>query len=73
MGPGLIAEGVTIAQAAIAALHADAPGFEDTDWVQLVEWYDELVPHTDTRSSESIVPPRSAKRSPRICTRKTAM
>lgn len=54
---GLIAEGVAIlqaalardrlgeyqAQAAIAALHADAPRAEDTDWVQIVEWYDELV------------------------------
>ncbi|EHI14135.1 RNA polymerase ECF-subfamily sigma factor [Mycolicibacterium thermoresistibile ATCC 19527] len=53
----LIAEGVGIlqaalardrlgeyqAQAAIAALHADAQRVEDTDWVQIVEWYDELV------------------------------
>jgi RNA polymerase sigma factor (sigma-70 family) len=53
----LIAEGVQIlqaalardrlgeyqAQAAIAALHADARRFEETDWVQIVEWYDELV------------------------------
>lgn len=31
------------AQAAIAALHADARRFEETDWVQIVEWYDELV------------------------------
>ncbi|TKK78995.1 sigma-70 family RNA polymerase sigma factor [Herbidospora galbida] len=31
------------AQAAIAALHADAPAAEETDWVQIVEWYDELV------------------------------
>ena len=31
------------AQAAIAALHADAPTAEQTDWVQVVEWYDELV------------------------------
>ena len=30
-------------QAAIAALHADAQWFEETDWVQIVEWYDELV------------------------------
>ena len=30
------------AQAAIAALHADAPAAEETDWVQIVEWYDEL-------------------------------
>ncbi|MEV4598107.1 sigma-70 family RNA polymerase sigma factor [Amycolatopsis sp. NPDC049253] len=54
---GLIAEGVDIlqaalardrlgefqAQAAIAALHADAQSAEETDWVQIVEWYDELV------------------------------
>ncbi|MEV4112201.1 DUF6596 domain-containing protein [Nonomuraea sp. NPDC049695] len=53
----LIAEGVDVlqtalardrlgefqAQAAIAALHADAPTAEETDWVQIVEWYDELV------------------------------
>ncbi|MGW0180418.1 RNA polymerase sigma factor [Nocardia sp. NPDC003345] len=53
----LIAEGVTIlqtalardrlgeyqAQAAIAALHADAPTAAETDWVQIVEWYDELL------------------------------
>ncbi|KGH48288.1 RNA polymerase sigma24 factor [Modestobacter caceresii] len=31
------------AQAAIAALHADARSAADTDWVQIVEWYDELV------------------------------
>ncbi|MFE4633971.1 RNA polymerase sigma factor [Streptomyces sp. NPDC056773] len=53
----LIAEGIGIlqpalardrlgefqAQAAIAALHADAQATEETDWVQIVEWYDELV------------------------------
>jgi len=53
----LIAEGVEIlqaalarnrlgeyqTQAAIAALHADARRVEETDWVQIVEWYDELV------------------------------
>ncbi|MGV8874391.1 MAG: RNA polymerase sigma factor [Rhodococcus sp. (in: high G+C Gram-positive bacteria)] len=53
----LIAEGVHIlqaalnrdrlgeyqAQAAIAALHADAMRVEETDWVQIVEWYDELL------------------------------
>ncbi len=53
----LIAEGVEVlqaalshdrlgeyqAQAAIAALHADARTVEETDWVQIVEWYDELV------------------------------
>ncbi|HMM95262.1 DUF6596 domain-containing protein [Phycicoccus sp.] len=54
---GLAAEGVEIlraalardrlgeyqAQAAVAALHADALRAEDTDWPQIVEWYDELV------------------------------
>ncbi|MCU1485359.1 MAG: sigI1 [Actinomycetia bacterium] len=53
----LIAEGVAIlqpalardrlgelqAQAAIAALHADAQRVEETDWVQIVSWYDELL------------------------------
>jgi predicted RNA polymerase sigma factor len=36
------------AQAAIAALHADAQTAEETDWVQIVEWYDELVALTDS-------------------------
>ncbi|GGX20220.1 RNA polymerase sigma factor [Streptomyces noursei] len=36
------------AQAAIAALHADAPTAEETDWVQIVEWYDELLRLTDS-------------------------
>jgi len=36
------------AQAAIAALHADATRVDDTDWVQIVEWYDELLHLTDT-------------------------
>jgi RNA polymerase sigma factor (sigma-70 family) len=58
----LIAEGITIvqaalardrlgeyqAQAAIAALHADATRVEETDWVQIVEWYDELLRFADT-------------------------
>jgi RNA polymerase sigma factor (sigma-70 family) len=35
------------AQAAIAALHADAASAAETDWVQIVEWYDELVRLTD--------------------------
>jgi RNA polymerase sigma factor (sigma-70 family) len=53
----LIAEGVAVlqaalrrdrlgefqAQAAIAALHADAPRAEETDWVQIVGWYDDLL------------------------------
>ncbi|WP_017585118.1 RNA polymerase sigma factor [Nocardiopsis ganjiahuensis] len=59
---GAIAEGVRIlqaalardrlgefqAQAAVAALHADAPTAEETDWPQIVEWYDELVGLTDS-------------------------
>jgi predicted RNA polymerase sigma factor len=59
---GLITEGIAIlqaalardrlgeyqAQAAIAALHADARRVEDTDWVQIVEWYDELLQCADT-------------------------
>lgn len=58
----LIAEGVALlqgalarnrlgeyqAQAAIAALHGDARTAEETDWVQIVEWYDELVRLTDS-------------------------
>jgi len=36
------------AQAAIAALHADALTAEETDWVQIVEWYDELTRLTDS-------------------------
>ena len=35
-------------QAAIAALHADAPTVDETDWLQIVEWYDELVALTDS-------------------------
>ena len=31
------------AQASVAALHADAPRAEETDWVQVVTWYDELL------------------------------
>ena len=58
----LIAEGIALiqaalvrdalgpfqAQAAIAALHADASTVEETDWVQIVEWYDELFSLTDS-------------------------
>ncbi|BCJ30479.1 sigma-70 family RNA polymerase sigma factor [Actinocatenispora sera] len=58
----LIAEGVDVlqaalardrlgeyqVQAAIAALHADAATAAETDWVQIVEWYDELVALTDS-------------------------
>jgi RNA polymerase sigma factor (sigma-70 family) len=35
------------AQAAIAALHADAPTVDQTDWTQIVEWFDELIRLTD--------------------------
>jgi RNA polymerase sigma factor (sigma-70 family) len=58
----LVAEGVEIlqsalardrlgeyqAQAAIAALHCDAPTAEETDWPQVLEWYDELLRITDS-------------------------
>jgi predicted RNA polymerase sigma factor len=58
----LIAEGVAVlrtalgrdrlgefqAQAAIAALHADAPRAQETDWVQIVGWYDELLRLTES-------------------------
>ncbi len=58
----LIAEGVRIlqtalardrlgeylAQAANAARHADAPAAAETDWPQIVEWYDELVRLTNS-------------------------
>ena len=58
----LIAEGIGIlqaalardelgeyqAQAAIAALHADAGSVETTDWAQIVDWYDELLRLWDT-------------------------
>lgn len=58
----LIAEGVEVlqaalardrlgeyqAQAAIAALHCDAPSATETDWPQVLEWYDELLRLTDS-------------------------
>lgn len=71
---GLIAEGVTVlqtalardrlgeyqAQAAIAALHADASTAAETDWVQIVEWYDETAaPH---RQSGGAAQPRGRGR-----------
>jgi predicted RNA polymerase sigma factor len=34
-------------EAAIAALHDDAPSPEETDWPQILAWYDELVALTD--------------------------
>lgn len=36
------------AQAAIAALHDDAPSADQTDWTQILEWYDELLRLTDS-------------------------
>ncbi|TYL46424.1 RNA polymerase subunit sigma-24 [Nocardioides sp. BGMRC 2183] len=36
------------AQAAIAALHDDAASAEETDWPQILEWYDELVRIADS-------------------------
>ncbi|WP_396897406.1 RNA polymerase sigma factor [Nesterenkonia ebinurensis] len=36
------------AQAAIAALHADAQAPEETDWEQILQWYDELVSQTES-------------------------
>ena len=36
------------AQAAIAALHADARTAGETDWSQILEWYDELAGLTDS-------------------------
>ncbi|WP_245565386.1 RNA polymerase sigma factor [Nocardioides insulae] len=35
-------------QAAIAALHDDAASHAETDWIQILEWYDELLTHSDT-------------------------
>jgi RNA polymerase sigma factor (sigma-70 family) len=37
------------AQAAIAALHCDAASAEETDWTQVLEWYDELLQLTDSK------------------------
>ncbi|MFI6427681.1 RNA polymerase sigma factor [Promicromonospora sp. NPDC050880] len=36
------------AQAAIAALHDDAPSAAETDWPQILQWYDELAGLTDS-------------------------
>ncbi|WP_454856051.1 RNA polymerase sigma factor [Promicromonospora soli] len=58
---GMIAEGVAVlqgalaldrlgeyqAQAAIAALHDDAPTAEETDWPQILQWYDDFARLTD--------------------------
>jgi RNA polymerase sigma factor (sigma-70 family) len=34
-------------EAAIAALHADAASADETDWVQILAWYDDLIALTD--------------------------
>ena len=34
-------------EAAIAALHDDAASAEETDWPQILAWYDDLVALTD--------------------------
>ena len=47
-GSGPVPMDLSPLQAAIAALHADAPSVEETDWVQIVEWYDELLRFADT-------------------------
>ena len=39
-------------QAAIAALHDDAPTAGETDWPQILAWYDELVAHTGNPAAE---------------------
>jgi RNA polymerase sigma factor (sigma-70 family) len=39
-------------EAAIAALHDDAPTAEDTDWPQILAWYDELVALTGDPARE---------------------
>jgi predicted RNA polymerase sigma factor len=36
-------------QAAIAALHCDAQSAEETDWTQILEWYDELLALTGSK------------------------
>jgi RNA polymerase sigma factor (sigma-70 family) len=39
-------------QAAIAALHADATTTAETDWPQILEWYDDLIDLTDDPDRE---------------------
>ncbi len=59
----MVTEGVTVlqsalaldrvgeyqAQAAIAALHCDASSAEETDWTQILDWYDELLGLTGSK------------------------
>lgn len=49
-GTALVAEGLGggvagpyLVQAAIAALHATAPSYRDTDWAEIIAWYDRLI------------------------------
>jgi len=76
----LIAEGVDVlqaalsrdrlgefqAQAAIAALHADAQAAQETDWVQIVEWYDELVSLTDSPVAAARLYAEAARSAPSL-------
>ncbi|HLY33102.1 MAG TPA: DUF6596 domain-containing protein, partial [Jatrophihabitantaceae bacterium] len=39
-------------QAAIAALHDDAASADETDWPQILAWYDELVALTDNPAAQ---------------------
>ena len=39
-------------QAAIAALHSDARSADETDWTQILEWYDELIAFSDDPDHE---------------------
>jgi RNA polymerase sigma factor (sigma-70 family) len=39
-------------QAAIAALHSDAKSADETDWTQILEWYDELIALSDDPDHE---------------------
>ena len=46
-GPSETAPGRYQIEAAIAALHDDAASAEETDWPQILAWYDDLVALTD--------------------------
>ncbi len=47
VGAGRSAPGRYQVEAAIAALHDDAASAEETDWPQILAWYDDLVALTD--------------------------
>ena len=56
-----------VVQAAIAACHALAPTFADTDWAAIVSWYDVLLTVTDTpivRLNLAAATPSSTDRPP---------